>query len=150
MKQRLMALAKFWQRRRISLVLIILLIIAVVILGLHDTGMILAYLATAIIMLELTRHWRKIRNFVILLFGSIAGIILLSFLHEVVVEPLVRILLGPGALQSLGFRIFSDGVSLLMIFFGLMGTITGLAGAFILGVLRLVVWRNNRRTEVDT
>lgn len=150
MKERLSALGRFWRRSRVSLILAALLIIAVVFIGLHDIGMILGYLATLIIMVELTRRWRKIRNFIILLVASFFGIILLAFLHEEVVGPLVRLMLGAGALESLGFRIFSDAVSLIMIFVGAMGLIIGLAGTIILGILRLVAWRKNPDTEIHT
>src|SRR3972149_7161483 len=115
MKQRFLALVRFWQRRRISLALFVALVVAVVFLGLHDVGMILAYLATAIIIVELTPRWRKIRNFIILFFASFLGSILLAFLHVEVVSPLVRLLLGAAAIESLGFRIYNDTVSLAMI-----------------------------------
>jgi hypothetical protein len=112
--------------------------------------MILGYLATTILMVELTRRWRKIRYFVILFFASFLGMILLAFLHEEVVSPLVSLFTGAAAVKSLGFRIFSDVVSLVMIFIGVMGIVIGIAGTLILGILRLVGLRNRRRTEANT
>jgi hypothetical protein len=149
-KKRLSALAGFWQRSRISLVVAALLVIAIVFIGLHDVGMILGYLATAIVMLELTRRWRKTRYFVILFCASFLGIIFLAFLHEEVVAPLVSLFTGAAANESLGFRIFSDVISLVMIFVGVMGIVIGIAGTLILGILRLVGLRNRRRTEANT
>ena len=149
-KERLSALAGFWQRSRISLVVAALLVIAVIFIGLHDVGLILGYLATTIIMVELTRRWRKIRNFVILFFASFLGMILLAFLHEEVVSPLVSLFTGADADMSLGFRIFSDVVSLVMIFIGVMGIVIGIAGTIILGILRLVGLKNRHRTEANT
>jgi len=149
-KPRLSALAGFWQGSRISLVVAAILIVAVVFIGLHDVGLILGYLATTIIMVELTRRWRKIRYFVILFFASFLGIILLAFLHEEVVAPLVSLFTGAAADMNLGFRIFSDTVSLVMIFIGVMGIVIGLAGTIILGILRLVGLRNRRRIKADT
>jgi hypothetical protein len=149
-KERLSALAAFWRKGRISWVLVALLVISVIFLGLHDVGMILGYLATTILMVELTRRWRKIRYFVILFFASFLGMILLAFLHEEVVSPLVSLFTGAAAVKSLGFRIFSDVVSLVMIFIGVMGIVIGIAGTLILGILRLVGLRNKRRTEDNT
>ena len=149
-KKRLSALAGFWQRSRISLVVAALLVIAVVFIGLHDVGMILGYLATAIVMLELTRRWRKTRYFVILFCASFLGIIFLAFLHEVVVAPLVSLFTGTAANESLGFRIFSDVISLVMIFIGVMGMVIGLAGTVILGIIRLIWLRNRGKPEANT
>ncbi|MGD0795734.1 MAG: hypothetical protein ABR958_09180 [Dehalococcoidales bacterium] len=146
----LSAVFRSWQRYHISLMIAALLIIWVVFIGLHDRGMILGYLATTIILLELTYRWRKIRYFFILLLASFVGSIFLSFLHEVVVSPLVRILLGAGALNSTGFHIFSDTVSLIIIFFGVMGVVIGVVGMAILVILRLVNLVNRDRTASST
>jgi hypothetical protein len=143
----LSALAGFWRRSRISLIIAAVLVIGVIFIGLRDVGIILGYLATTIVMVELTRRWRRIRNFTILLFASFFGIIFLAFLHEVVVLPLISLLLGAGALDSLGFYIFSDAVSLIILFIGPVGMFIGFLGAIVLGVFRLVSLGKKRKTE---
>ena len=149
-KEEISALVRFWRKGRISWVLAALLVIGVIFLGLHDAGLILGYLATTIIIVELTHRWRKIRYFVFLLFASFLGAIILAFLHEEVVSPLVSLFTGASAVQSLGFRIFSDAVSLAIIFFGVMGVVIGMAGTIILGILRLLGLRNASKTQANT
>lgn len=141
-----MDLLRVWQRYRISFILAAVLVAAVIFIGLHDVGLLLGYIATTLVMLELTRRWRKIRYFLILFLVSFLGIIFLAFLHEVVVSPLAGWLLGASALKSPGFRLFSDIVSLAMIFPGVVGMVMGLAGAAILGVWRLATWKGKRST----
>jgi hypothetical protein len=132
------AVFRAWQRFHLAYALAGLLIVLVIFIGTHDLGMILAYVATAIIMVELTHRWRKIRYFFFLALGSFLSAIFLSFLHEVVVKPLVRMMLGEGALYSLGFRIFSDGVSLYVLLVGMMGIVLGVTGMAALAVSRLI------------
>lgn len=149
-KEVVLAVFRAWQRYHLSLVLAGLLIICIVFIGLHDRGMILGYIATTIILLELTYRWRKIRYFFILSLASFLGSIFLSFLHEVVVSPLVRIMLGAGALNSTGFHVFSDAVSLIIIFFGLMGVVIGIAGMAALGIFRVISLITRDRTADST
>ncbi|HTY81981.1 MAG TPA: hypothetical protein VMB24_04295 [Dehalococcoidales bacterium] len=130
------AIVKAFQRYHLLLVLAGLLIISVIFYGLHDRGMIIAYVATAIIMAEIVYRWRKITYFLWLAVGAFVSSIFLSFLHEVVVIPLVRLLLGGGGLNSFGVRIFHDFVSLWVLFPGIMGIITGLLGMLILAIFK--------------
>ena len=122
--------------RRYHLLLAVagILIISVVFYGLHDRGMIIAYCATAIIMFEITYRWRQLKYFLWLALGAFFSSIFLSFLHEVVVIPLVRMFLGSRALNGLGFRIFHDAVSLWILFPGIMGLLTGIFGMIALGI----------------
>lgn len=149
-KEKLSALGRVWRQGRVSWVLAALLVIGVIFLGLHDTGLILGYLATTIIIVELTHRWRKIRYFIFLFVASFLSAIFLAFLHEEVVSPLVRLFTGAAAVQSRGFRIFSDAVSLAIIFAGVMGVVIGMAGTLILGIIRLVRLRNRGRPEANT
>jgi hypothetical protein len=149
-KRGVLALVRFWQRHRISTVLFIVLVIGVIIAGLHDVGIVMGILAGMVIMIDLSHRWRRIRNFVFLFLTSFFGIIFLSFLDEGVVKPIVSFLAGSGAVNGTGFELFNQIISLAILFFGTAGLITGFFGVFILGVFRLVVWRNTRRTEADT
>jgi hypothetical protein len=146
----LSAVIKAWRRYRLSLAVAGILIVSVVFYGLHDRGMILAYVATAIIMAEITYRWRKIRYFLFLALAAFLSAIFVSFLHEVVVLPLVRILLGPGALNSTGVRVFHDAVSLWVLFPGLMGIVFGVVGTIVLGIARLVGLITRDRTAHGT
>jgi hypothetical protein len=147
MKKSLLALGHFWQRSRLSLILAAVLVIAVIFYGLHDVGLLLGYIATAIVMIELTRRWRRIRSFLILFLASFLGIIFLAFLHEVIAVPFINWLLWPGAENSPGFRIFSDIISLMMIFLCVVGMVIGIAGAVILGIWRLVSGKSKPTTS---
>jgi hypothetical protein len=144
------ALVGVWRGSRISIIAVIMLVIGIVFVGLHDVGIVLGYLAATIIMIEITRRWRKIRNFIILIFASFLGMVFLSFLHEAVVIPLIRMLLGAWSLESAGFHIFSDAVSLVILFFGPVGIFVGFAGIAALGFFRLVSSRKKRKTEANT
>jgi hypothetical protein len=150
MKEKLAALARFWQRSRFSLIIAGVLVIVIIFVGLHDLGMVLGYVATIIVMLDLTRRWRKPLNFIILAVASFFVLVFLAFLHEVVVIPLVTYLLGEGALSSPGLRIFSDTVSLIMLFICPMGVFIGFFGALISGVFHLVTLLRRRKTEAKT
>jgi len=115
------------------------LVIGVVFIGLDNApGIILGWLATTVLITELTRRWRKVRNFLILGFSSFVGAILLSFLHEVVVYPLVSILGGDAALQSRALDVFHEAISLLILFITPVGMFIGVVGAVVLVILRLI------------
>jgi accessory gene regulator protein AgrB len=150
MKEKLSALHRFWRKHRISFVLFLLLAVGVVFAGLHDTGIVLGILAAMILIIEMSRRWRRIRNFLILFAASFLGIIFLAFLDEAVVKPMVRFLGGAAAVNGTGFEVFNQIISLIILFFGVAGLITGLLGAFVLVIVRLVMLRNRPKTEART
>ena len=115
------------------------LVVGMVFVGLdNEPGIVLGWAATAVLIAELTRRWRRVRNFLILGFGTFTGTILLAFLHEEVVYPLAGWIGGSAALQSQGLRIFNEVVSLLILFFTPVGIFIGITGAVALLVARLV------------
>jgi hypothetical protein len=135
-KAKLSALIRLSKMTRTLLALFCVLIIGVVFVGLDNTyGIILGWLATAVLEIELTRRWRKVRNFLILGVASFVGAIFLSFLHEVVVYPLADIIGGAGALQSRSLGIFHEAISLIILFFTPVGIFIGIMGA-----ITLVIW----------
>jgi hypothetical protein len=144
------ALGGFLHRHRIAFVLVVLLVIGVVVAGLHDVGIVLGILTAEVILVEFFRRWRRIRNFIFLFLASFFGIILLSFLDAGVVKPLVRLLGGTAAVNGTGFEVFNQIVSLFVLFFGTAGLITGLLGAAVLGIWRLVDLINKRGTADNT
>ena len=146
-KEILSAAGRFWQRGRISLIIAAALVVAIVFVGLHDVGIILGYIAATLIMVEVTRRWRRIRNFIVLFFSSFFGMILLAFLHEEVVAPLIGLVTGAAAQENLGFRIFSDAVSLVILFFGPVGLFIGFIGTVALSVWRLAALVKRRKAS---
>jgi hypothetical protein len=127
-----------WERYHIAYIIAGLLVVCVVFIGTRDRGMILGYIATTLIMVEITRRWRKILYFFLFGLTAFLSSIFLSFLHEEIVKPLIRILLGAGALNSLGFHLFHDAVTFYILFFGLMGVVIGALGMAALAVYRLI------------
>jgi uncharacterized BrkB/YihY/UPF0761 family membrane protein len=150
MKNEIEAQPGFWKRRRISLIIALVLLIGVIIFGLHDIGIVLGILMGMVIMIELARRWRRIKNFIILFFSCVFGIALLSFLDEEVIKPFVLLIGGTGAVDSRGFEIFNQLVSLIILFFGVAGLLTGFFGTIIIGIRRLVNLINKRGREANT
>ena len=131
---------------RILLAVFLLLAISLVFIGMNnETGVIVGWLAAAVLLAELTRRWRKPLYFFILGVGSFAGVIFLAFLHEEVVYPLVDWLGGTGAIQSLPLKIFHEAVSFIILFFGPTGIVIGILGAAVLLIIRLVNRFNSRK-----
>src|SRR3989304_10126244 len=84
---------RFWWGRRVSpggLILFVLLALGAFIYGFdNEIGIILGFLAVGVLLVELTHRWRKIRSFLILMAASFFGAVLLAFIHEEVVYPIV-------------------------------------------------------------
>ena len=139
MTQKLQKLTALLKKTRFWLVVFAVLGVAVIFIGLDNVpGIVLGYLATAVLMTQWTRRWRRTWHFVVLFFVSVAGIIFLSFLLEVVVFPLAVLVGGSDAALSAGWNIFHVVVSLIIAFVGGTGLFIGLIGAIALGVVRLV------------
>jgi hypothetical protein len=150
-KAKLSALIRIPRVTRILLAVFCVLVICVVFIGLDNApGIILGWLATAVLLTELTRRWRKVRNFLILGFASFVGAIFLSFLHEVVVYPLAGIIGGAGALQSRALGVFHEAISLIILFFSPVGIFIGILGAITLVILRLIMLLNKRSVSSNT
>jgi len=151
MKAKLAALVRLPKMTRILLAVFCVLVISVVFIGLDNApGIILGWLATAVLITELTRRWRKVRNFLILGFASFAGAILLSFLHEVVVYPLAGIIGGDVALQSRALDVFHEAISLLILFVTPVGIFIGVVGAVVLVILHLIALWSKKSVSSGT
>jgi hypothetical protein len=144
------ALAGFWRRSRISLIIAGLLAIGVVFAGLHDVGIVLGILAAMVIVFEMIRHWRRIRNYIILFFASVFGIVFLAFIDEGVVKPIVRFVGGNGAVNSAGFEVFNQIISLIMLFFGVACLLIGFFGTIAMAVWRLARLRKKPLPRPET
>lgn len=140
--QRLSALKNSRLTTRILLALFAALVICVIFVGLDNpTGIILGWLATATLLAELTRRWRKIRYFIILLFASFIGAIVLSSLYMEVALPFAEWIWGINAAQSTPWRIFHVIVTDVILLFTPVGIFVGIMGTIWLGILRLAALR---------
>jgi hypothetical protein len=138
------ALSGFWRKHWIALALFAALFLSVFLAGLNNApGLILGWLATAVLMVEFMRPWRKIRRFILLALVSFLGAIILAGIHQEIVTPLV---VNAGALDSQGYRIFHDAVSLIIFFICVMGIVIGVMGTIVLGIIRLVLLIRRGRT----
>jgi hypothetical protein len=136
---------------RVLLVLFLLLVISVIFVGLDNTvGFGIGFLAATVLAIELTRRWRRIRNFVILFVASFFGSIFLSFLHEEVVYPLAGFIGGLPVVNSTPMNIYHDITSGIILFFGTAGVLVGFFGGIILAVSRLVALVNRKRVPRGT
>ena len=145
----------FWTRfstaTRLLLGLFLALAFATIIVGLDNpVGIMLGWAGVAALVAELTRRWRRVRNFIILFFVSLFGMLILSFIHEEVVYPLVGIIGGARALESPALDIYSEVTSLVILFFGPVGLFVGFTGGIVLLVMRLAGRRKRRGHTGDT
>ena len=146
--QRLSTLKNSRLATRVLLFLFAVLAICVIFVGLDNpTGIILGWLATATLLAELTRRWRKIRNFLILLFASFIGAIILSFLYMEVALPFAEWIWGIDAPQSTPWRIFHVIISNIILLLTPVGIFVGIVGTIWLVILRLVALRHRARTD---
>lgn len=146
-KQKLSVLKNSRLATRVLLALFAVLVICVIFVGLDNpTGIILGWLATIALMTQLTRKWRKIRYFILLIFASFIGAIFLSFLYVEVAHPIAEWFGGVNATQSTAWRIFHVIVSNIILLFTPMDILIGIVGIIWLGILRLVALRNRAHT----
>ena len=149
-KRALAALAGCWRKSRVSIIIVVLLAFGVIIAGLHDVGIVMGILAAAVILVEMTRRWRRTRNFIIMFAASFLGMIFLSFLDIEVVKPLVYFIGGEGAVSRTVFDVINQVISLIILFFGLAGLLTGFFGTIITGTVNLVTLVKRRKNEAKT
>lgn len=148
MTLKLQSLINIIGRTRLWLAVFGVLVIAVIVIGLNNVaGIVLSYLATLILMTKWTYRWGKVRNFIMLFFGSLVGIIFLSFLHQEVAYPLAVLIAGGDVIQSGGWFIFHVVISLVITFGGAAGLFIGIVGSVTLIILRLAaIFRRRKRT----
>jgi hypothetical protein len=131
-----------WLSSRVTRVLLILffvLVIAAVFIGLQiTTGFIICYLAVIVLTIELTRRWRRVRNFIILGLVAFFGSVFLAFLHQEVVFPLAGFIGGTTVVDSTPLQLYHDITSGIILFFGPVGILVGFFGSIILVVWRLI------------
>jgi hypothetical protein len=128
-------------------IFIVLMIIAVVIGIDTDRGVLVGFLAVIILLMEMTRRWRKEWHFLLLIVGALLLALILSFLHEVVVYPLVEKIGGETALQSKGLEVFHDIITAILTLVPVIAIIYGIIGAVTLFILRLVILCRKKISE---
>ena len=136
---------------RILLILFILLAVTAVFIGLENTpGFVICYLAATVLVVELTRRWRRIRNFMILGLAAFLGSIFLAFLDQEVVFPLAGFIGGTAVVESTPVNLYHDITSGIILFFGPVGMLVGFVGSLTLAVFRLIAVINNKSVTRDT
>ena len=128
-------------------IFIILMIIASIIGIDSDRGVLVGWLGIIILLTEITRRWRKEWHFLLLIVGAIVLSIFLSFLHEVVVYPLVEKIGGASALQSQGLVIFHAIIKNILVLVTPMAIIYGIIGAITLFIIRIILLCRNKTSE---
>lgn len=141
------------RRRGMSILLAIFGVLVIVVLytGLDNIpGIILGYLAAAVLVATLTYTWRSIKRFLILMGAAVAALFLLSFLHEEVVYPLAIMVGGVGASQSYPLEIYHLVTSIIMTFVCPVGLMAGVVGIGALGTKRLLAARSKAGADNNT
>lgn len=120
-------------------IFIVLMIIAGIIGIDGDRGVLVGWLGVIVLLAEITRRWRKEWHFLLLIAGAFVLAIILSFLHEVVVYPLVGKIGGASALQSQGLAIFHAIIKNFLVLFTPMAIIYGIIGTITIFIVRLIL-----------
>ena len=151
MKRILSALKRIPLTTGILLALFAIVMIIAGIIGIdNDHGILMGWLAIVILLIEITRRWRKEWQFLLLSAGSVVGAIFLSFLQEAVVNSLVEKIGGAGALQSYGLEIYHFINKDIILLFTPMGIITGIIGAITVLIIRLIMLGMKKRVSEKT
>lgn len=122
-----------------------LLVLVVMVIGLnHVAGIICGNLAVGMLYIVMTRRWWRIRNFIILFFAAVVGIIVLSALYVEVIWRIAVAIGGTGVTENTAFRIFDFIINNLILLAGPSGMLVGLIGAATLGIIRLSTPRKKK------
>ena len=123
---------------RILVSLFVLLALCVVFIGLDNVpGLILGMAAAAMLTLEFTRRWRRIRRFLFLAGGSFLASVILSGLYTEVALPLAERIGGPFATESTGWLVYHAIVSYGIFLIAPGCIVVGMAGALVLAIMRV-------------
>ena len=128
-------------------IFIVLIIIASIIGIDSDRGVLVGWLGIVFLLTEVTRRWCKEWHFLLLIVGAIVFSIVLSFLTEAVVYPLVEKIGGAAALQSRGLEIFHAIIADILTLVTPTAIIYGIIGAITLFVIRLILICRKKLSE---
>jgi len=134
-----------WQRIPILSYVLVGAFIALMIIALFigidsDRGVLVGWLGIIILLTEITRRWRKEWQFLLLIAGAIIGAIILSALHEVVVD-------SNSTLQNWWQNSFHAIVTDIILLFTPMAIIYGIIGAVTLFIVRLIMLCRKKISE---
>jgi hypothetical protein len=150
-KKRLAPVLSFLSRNRWYLIWLVALLLCIFFAGLDNpTGIVLGWLAVAILFLVLFRRWRKPRNFLILLLATFLGAIILSAIYMEVALRLAEWIGGPNATDSAAWRVFHAVISNIILLVTPVGIFFGFFGFIIFGIVSLVSLIKNKRAERGT
>jgi hypothetical protein len=122
-----------------------LLVLVVLVIGLNNVaGIICGNLAVGILYLVMTRHWRRMRSFVILFFACVFCVVLLSAIYVEVIIRLAVWIGGEGAVDNMVFRVVHFIVSNVILLACPSGMLVGIIGASTLGIIRLFSLRKEK------
>jgi len=148
MKRLLTALKRIPVLSYILVGIFIVLIIIASIIGIDsDRGVLVGWLGILLLLVEMTRRWRKEWHFLLLIAGAIIFSILLSGLYEAVVYPLVEKIGGASALQSRGLEIFHAIIADILTLVPPMAIIYGIIGAITLFIIRVIFLCRKKLSE---
>lgn len=128
-------------------IFIILIIIASIIGIDSDRGVLVGWLGILVLLVEITRRWRKEWHFLLLIAGAFVLSILLSGLYEAVVCPIVEKIGGASALQSRGLETFHAIIAGILTLVPPMAIIYGIIGAITLFIIRIVLLCRKKLSE---
>ena len=122
-----------------------LLVLVVLVIGLNNiAGLICGNLAFVMLYIVMTRRWWRIRNFIILFFATVVGIIALSALYVEVIWRIAVAVGGAGVAENTAFRIIDFIINNIILLAGPSGMLVGLIGAAALGIIRLSSLRRKK------
>jgi hypothetical protein len=125
-----------------------LLVLVILVIGLnHVAGIICGNLAVGMLYIVMTRRWWRIRNFIILFFTAMVGIIALSGLYVEVIWRIAVAIGGTGVAENTAFRILDFIITNLILLAGPSGMLVGLVGATALGIIRLSTLRKKKTAQ---
>jgi hypothetical protein len=146
-KDRLFAILRLPRKKRIYLIAFLVLILSAIFVGLDNpTGIILGWLAVAVLIVALVRRWRNPWYFLVLLIVTFLGAILLSGLYMEVARPLAQWIGGVNVAESTGWRVFHVVISNVILLCAPVGIIIGFIGFIIMSIWNLYIWQRRRTT----
>jgi hypothetical protein len=136
---------KAWKRIPILTLVLLAIFIALIAVALSigvdsDRGVLVGWLGIIVLLTEITRRWRKERQFLVLIAGSMLGAILLSGLHELLVG-------SEGIIQGWWPNFFHALITDMILLFVPMAIIYGALATITVFIIRLVTLRRKKESE---
>ena len=141
MKRLLTALQRIPILSYVLIALFLILLIVGLIIGIDsDRGVLVGWLGILFLLTEMTRRWHKEWQFLLLIVGTILGVIILSGLHELIVG-------SDSAPISWGTNTIHAIIKDIIVLFGPMAIIYGIIGAITIFIIRLITLCRKKISE---